>query len=47
MTQQATPQRRSTSDTSTLIGDVIVFGMVLALIAITLVFVIAIGGVPA
>lgn len=45
MTQQATPQR--TSGKSTLIGDLFVFGMVIALVVITLVFVVAIGGAPA
>ncbi|WP_333716460.1 hypothetical protein [Gordonia sp. (in: high G+C Gram-positive bacteria)] len=45
MTQQATPHR--TSGKSTLAGDLIVFGTVIALVAITLIFVIAIGGVPA
>lgn len=47
MTQQATPHRTTGSGKSALAGDLLVFGMVIALVAITLIFVIAIGGTPA
>ena len=47
MAPQATQHRTTTPGKSALAGDLLVFGMVIALVAITLIFVMAIAGTPA